>query len=59
MLRPCVLFVMSAKPMSTFISLILGVVNKMIWTPNKPVIDREKCKNTCFDTIFKGGYPEM
>lgn len=27
-----------------------------IWSPDKPVVDRDKCSCDCFDTVFRGRY---
>ena len=32
----------------------IGVFYLMIWTPDKPEIDKAKCKCDCFDTVFRG-----
>jgi len=27
-----------------------------IWSPDKPVVDRDKCSCDCFDTVFRGEF---
>ena len=32
---------------------VAGVLHRLIF-PGKPKIDRRSCKNSCFDTVFRG-----
>lgn len=34
----------------------IGVVNKMLWVPNKVPVNRTSCTCSCFDTVYKGSY---
>ncbi|XP_048742425.1 uncharacterized protein LOC125655929 isoform X2 [Ostrea edulis] len=34
----------------------IGIVHKMIWVPNKPIVNRTSCRCNCFDTVYKGSY---
>lgn len=34
----------------------LGLFHMVLWTPNKPKVNRRNCTCTCFDTIFRGAY---
>lgn len=34
----------------------IGVVNKMLWVPNKAPVNRTSCTCSCFDTVYKGSY---
>ncbi|XP_061165034.1 uncharacterized protein LOC133173988 [Saccostrea echinata] len=49
-------FVVAAFLISLLPILHIGVFYAQIWVPQKGYIDRRTCRNTCFDTIFRGSY---
>ncbi|XP_061183044.1 uncharacterized protein LOC133191313 [Saccostrea echinata] len=37
----------------------IGIVNNIIWVPEKPKVNRTRCHCDCFDTVFKGSYERV
>ncbi|XP_069111037.1 uncharacterized protein [Argopecten irradians] len=34
----------------------IGIFHLKLWVPNKSPVDKEQCRCTCWDTVFKGTY---